>query len=215
MCSVCEGKVPGGIGPINLPDVYTLPSGNITVLKSNENIETIWLDGARYWDRSKAYEIKISQAKSLLNNWVNKQGHDRCWYYPEIFQKLCELFGVEMTVEPKLPPPEEFTKGCERYRNEEYAKDTELYGSMIQRINIPADFNKRGIDELGKRNSYFRYVEFPVEVIKNELDDSMLNQPTNSGQLEEIHKWTIEQVNRVAYEEMWKAINIEENVDGY
>jgi len=57
--------------------------------------------------------------------WIDKQGHDRCWYYPDIFRQLCELFDVKITVNPNLPPCKEFKAGCERYQEEEYGKSTE------------------------------------------------------------------------------------------
>lgn len=67
---------------------------------------------------------QINEAKQLLQSWVDQQGHNRCWYYPEIFTKLAALFDIKMTVEPSLPPREEFEAGCRRYQEEEFgAKD--------------------------------------------------------------------------------------------
>lgn len=63
---------------------------------------------------------KCEEAKKLLQEWLNKQGHDRCWYYPEIFRPLCALFGVEPPIEPGRVPLEEFKEGCTRYQKEEY-----------------------------------------------------------------------------------------------
>lgn len=60
------------------------------------------------------------KAKQIIQSWVNKRGHDRCWYYPDLFRQLADLFGIE-TQDPGLPPEEEFRAGCERYRKEEYA----------------------------------------------------------------------------------------------
>jgi hypothetical protein len=61
-------------------------------------------------------------AKTILQDWANKQGHERCHWHPEILQKLADLFGVEPTVEPELPPRAEFEEGCKRYQDEEYGK---------------------------------------------------------------------------------------------
>ena len=55
-----------------------------------------------------------------LNEWIDKQGHDRCWYYPELFRKLTNLFGLTPNPEPALPPRKEFEAGCFRYQDEEY-----------------------------------------------------------------------------------------------
>lgn len=109
LCGMCKCDKCGYDGSIKYPD--------------NPIIESVWLDGARYWDKAKADEIKIDQAKTLLHNWLNKQGHDRCWYYPEIFKELCSLFNVTMTVEPKLPPRSEFEKGCCKYQDEQYLNE--------------------------------------------------------------------------------------------
>jgi hypothetical protein len=59
---------------------------------------------------------KCNEAKKTIQNWVDQQGHDRCWYYPELFEKLVAMFDVQMTVEPSLPPRCEFEAGCKRYQ---------------------------------------------------------------------------------------------------
>lgn len=64
------------------------------------------------------------EAKQIIQEWVDKQGHDRCWYYPELFLKLADIFDVKMGVEPKLPPRTEFEEGCKRYQNDEYGTTT-------------------------------------------------------------------------------------------
>ncbi len=63
---------------------------------------------------------KTIKAKQLLQEWVDQQGHDRCWYYPEIFEKLVELFEVKASVPVSLPPLSQFKQGCERYQQKEY-----------------------------------------------------------------------------------------------
>ena len=62
---------------------------------------------------------KCNEAAKLLQEWTDKQGHDRCWYYPDIFCRLCEIYGI-MPGEVKLPPLDEFKGGCERYQKEEF-----------------------------------------------------------------------------------------------
>ncbi len=63
---------------------------------------------------------KVEKVKEVIQEWVNKQGHDRCWYYPELFKELIKILDVKPSKEPKLPPINEFKKGCERYQEEEY-----------------------------------------------------------------------------------------------
>jgi hypothetical protein len=65
-------------------------------------------------------EAILDQARALLQGWVDKQGHDRCWYYPEVFRELAALLGVKATVPEGLPPRPEFEVGCRRYQDEEY-----------------------------------------------------------------------------------------------
>lgn len=62
----------------------------------------------------------VHEAKSILQSWVDKQGHERCWYYPDIFLALCMLLGVRQTKEKLLPSEKEFEDFCTRYRKEEY-----------------------------------------------------------------------------------------------
>lgn len=64
---------------------------------------------------------KCEKAKSIIQEWSEKQGHDRCWYYPDLFNQLVELFGMELK-SGCLPPRAEFESGCRRYQDEEYAE---------------------------------------------------------------------------------------------
>ena len=65
-------------------------------------------------------ERKLDEVKKVIQEWVDKQGHDRCWYYPDLFRKLAEILEIIPSREPSLPPLEEFKNGCERYQEEEY-----------------------------------------------------------------------------------------------
>lgn len=62
----------------------------------------------------------VDDVKEVVQRFVDKQGHDRCWYYPELFNELALLLGITPTVDPALPSRQEFEKGCHRYQNEEY-----------------------------------------------------------------------------------------------
>ncbi len=70
-------------------------------------------------------ERKYNEARSIIQEWISKQGHDRCWYYPDLFRKLAKIFEIESSKELNLPPLEEFKKGCEKYQKEEYKKHHE------------------------------------------------------------------------------------------
>lgn len=63
---------------------------------------------------------KLSEVAILVQSWLNKQGHERCWYYPELFNHLAAALGLKATVAPGLPPRQEFERGCDRYQAEQY-----------------------------------------------------------------------------------------------
>jgi hypothetical protein len=64
---------------------------------------------------------RLAVARQVLREWLDKQGHSRCWYYPELFTRLAECLDVSPTVAPGLPPVAEFREGCRRYQDEQYA----------------------------------------------------------------------------------------------
>ena len=66
-------------------------------------------------------EEKLHKAKAVIQIWLDKQGHDRCWYYPDLFNELAKILDVKPSKGPSLPPLEEFKKGCEKYQKEEYS----------------------------------------------------------------------------------------------
>lgn len=64
---------------------------------------------------------KCERIKETIQEWANKQGHDRCWYYPDLFKHLADI--LDMDIQPgQLPPRKEFEQGCLKYQNEEYLK---------------------------------------------------------------------------------------------
>lgn len=65
-------------------------------------------------------EEKYYLAKQKVQEWVDKQGHDRCGYYLEIFRELMGIFEINRNKSLNLPPREEFERGCIRYQDEEY-----------------------------------------------------------------------------------------------
>jgi hypothetical protein len=65
---------------------------------------------------------KIKRIEAIIQEWVDKQGHERCWYYPELFRELGRVLDIHPSVQPGLPPRAEFEEGCRRYQEEEYAK---------------------------------------------------------------------------------------------
>lgn len=58
--------------------------------------------------------------KKEVQDWRDKQGHDKCWYYPEIFEKIISILNLE-NIANTLPTEPEFERGCEKYRREIYS----------------------------------------------------------------------------------------------
>lgn len=71
----------------------------------------------------KSIDEKFIKAKSIIQEWVDQQGHERCWYYPDLFNELVKLFEIKQTVESKLPPRKEFEEGCRRYQAEQFERE--------------------------------------------------------------------------------------------
>ena len=63
----------------------------------------------------------LEQTRSLVQEWVDKKGHDQCHYYPEIFRKLVDVLGIKWS-DPGLPPEGEFKDECDQFRGEIYAE---------------------------------------------------------------------------------------------
>ena len=59
------------------------------------------------------------KTREIIEEWSNKQGHDRCWYYPDLFKKLIDLYDIKVN-QPILPSLEEFKEGCKKFQEEEY-----------------------------------------------------------------------------------------------
>ncbi len=69
---------------------------------------------------NEALQGREDEAKAIVQEWMNQQGHNRCHYYPELFKKLADLYGIKQTVDSCLPLREEFEAGCRKYQEEEY-----------------------------------------------------------------------------------------------
>jgi len=63
---------------------------------------------------------KEDQTKEIIQTWLDQQGHDRCWYYPDLFMQLVNLYGLTPSKLPSLPPKSEFEEGCRRYQEQEF-----------------------------------------------------------------------------------------------
>ena len=66
---------------------------------------------------------KYRLIKETVQTWLDKQGHDRCHYYPEIFEQLASILEIEASKDPALPPRSEFEQECRKYQDEIYERE--------------------------------------------------------------------------------------------
>ena len=55
-----------------------------------------------------------NKIKELINTWVNKTGHHKCWYYPDIFKEIAETLNISIEQTPTVKL-EDFRNGCYAY----------------------------------------------------------------------------------------------------
>jgi hypothetical protein len=77
----------------------------------------VWQDGIE------AIMEGYDAAKNAVQIWLDKQEHDRCWYYPDLFNRLATIFDIRPSVGPKLPPRNEFRGGCKRFECDQYGPE--------------------------------------------------------------------------------------------
>jgi hypothetical protein len=69
------------------------------------------------WDEFSMTDLeKLAAIKACIQEWNDKSGHDRCWYYPDIFQKIATIAGVTLSQQAVLPTRKEF----EQYQDDQF-----------------------------------------------------------------------------------------------
>jgi hypothetical protein len=66
-----------------------------------------------------------SEVKAIIQSWLDKQGHEKCWYYPDLFMNLAGLLDLQSKHQPALPSRDEFEKGCKRYQDQEFGQNVQ------------------------------------------------------------------------------------------
>lgn len=66
-------------------------------------------------------EEQNQKIKNVVEEWINKQGHERCWYYPDLFKKIVDILEINIP-EPQLPSRQEFETGCKKYQTQEFGE---------------------------------------------------------------------------------------------
>lgn len=64
---------------------------------------------------------KCDQVRAAVLAWANKQGHDQCWYYPEIFMTIAGILDIPLQIKPELPPRREFREQCQQWESVIYS----------------------------------------------------------------------------------------------
>ena len=65
-------------------------------------------------------ERRYGLAQEIIQEWVDKQGQDRCWYYPDLFNRLVLVFNIKNSKDASLPLRKYFEEGCKKYQDEQY-----------------------------------------------------------------------------------------------
>lgn len=63
--------------------------------------------------------MQLFRIKQAIKKWIDKQGHDKCWYYPEIFKEISDILEIKTDKNIEIPE-EEFELGCKNYQDELY-----------------------------------------------------------------------------------------------
>jgi hypothetical protein len=72
-----------------------------------------------------------TEIRQIVQEFLDKQGHHRCWWFPELFKRLATTLDLKPTVEPELPKRREFELGCWQYQDEEYGPAKPALGLWI------------------------------------------------------------------------------------
>ncbi len=81
-------------------------------------LESIDLDKEYY----KFLEDTYDQTLDIVEEFLNKEGQNKCHYYPDLFNKLAELYSLKTHNLDTLPPRKEFEEGCKKHQDELYGK---------------------------------------------------------------------------------------------
>lgn len=72
---------------------------------------------------------RLATITKVVTEWQAKEGHDACWYYPDLFAQIMTALNIE----PKLhsvPPRGQFEDGCRKFQDQTYGPKQE--GATIE-----------------------------------------------------------------------------------
>ena len=61
----------------------------------------------------------LTKVRAVVREYATKQGHEKCHYHPDLFDKLVTLLDIYVPKADVLTR-EEFIAGCNRYQKELY-----------------------------------------------------------------------------------------------
>jgi hypothetical protein len=62
----------------------------------------------------------LTAVRATITTWLGTQGHDRCHYYPELFQQLADALHLTRTDGSGIPDRAAFEAGCRRFADDLY-----------------------------------------------------------------------------------------------
>lgn len=92
----------------------------------------------------------LKQIQELVKGWLNKQGHDQCWYYPDIFLEIAKIVDADLTNQPNLPSLAEFQEGCRKYQKEIYDRHSKCCKAEIIIDDDPMEGRGAGVGSIRK-----------------------------------------------------------------
>lgn len=66
--------------------------------------------------------------RDAVERWAGQQGHNQCWFYPDIFKEIAVIVDARLNAESNLPSLEEFLgrRGCRKYAMEVFGINSEF-----------------------------------------------------------------------------------------
>lgn len=68
--------------------------------------------------------------KQAVQAWINKQGHNACWFYPEIFGYIAGTLGLSYP-DMHMPSEQDFQDGCKRFTKQIYGTSSARHSDEV------------------------------------------------------------------------------------
>lgn len=92
---------------------------------------------------------KSELVKAQVQEWLNKQGHDSCWYYPDVFTEIAKTLDIEIkNINRMLPVRKEFNANCEKFECDVYRQAARRRVDLMYKKHFGAELDGRELAEL-------------------------------------------------------------------